>query len=192
MKRLITLMLLAVLGLASTQSFAQDIDRDIKRDAKKISRQLEKEGWEVFGSLYSLEDLLAQHYQTIRNGEGRVTEITGEVSNFRSKNLGAQTALANAANKYAAMTSTEVYGRTLNDMSFDANNPGEEYDRFAAAYESSVSKSIEGELELSFSIIRLVDKKKGLYEMQAYFTIDEHRAESSKLRAMEDWQKQNK
>ncbi len=191
MKRFITVLLSAVISLASVQSFAQDIDKDIRKDAKKAAKQLEKDGWEVFGSLYSLEDLLAKHYQTIRNGEGRVTEITGEASNFRSKNLGAQAVVMNAANKYAAMTAAEVYGRTLNDMSFDANNPGEEYDRFAAAYESSVGKSLEGEMEQSFAIIRLVDKKKQLYEMQAYYTIDEHRAESVKLRAMEDWKKEN-
>ena len=88
---------------------------------------------------------------------------------------------------HAVHTHSSAEGRIDSDMASDGLDVKSEFDHFYAAYERTVEKEIQGELQEKFSIIRQIDKEKGdpIYEMQTYFLVDEEAASRARIRAYE-------
>ena len=141
-------------------------------------------GWKLYGSTRSLDVALLTHYEKL-NKEGEETyEIMGNCSQFKSKNVGHQTCVNNAANLYAQQAGRQVKGRIVSDIAGNADDVAAEFDHFYAAYESLVQKEINGELQESFSVIK--ENKDGTFEMQTFFVVSESAATRARIRAYEN------
>lgn len=188
----ILMALLALCLMAPVSVDAQDsraLSKVLKKEFKQKKKELKKGKWEIYGSSFSIETALQRHYEKLLLGGEGVSEVQGVASNFNSKNIGHQMAVNNACNNYARRAGSTVRGRIVSDLAADAENIDTEFDKFYAAYESTVEKEIKGEMSESFSIIREVgkDKKSGkpMYEMQAFFIVDENAASRARIRAFE-------
>ena len=188
----IVIALMALCLLAPVSVNAQDsraISKVLKKEFKQKKKELKKGKWEIYGSSLSLETALQRHYEKLLLGGEGVSEVQGIASNFNSKNIGHQMAVNNACNTYARRAGSTVRGRIVSDLAADADNIDTEFDKFYAAYESTVEKEIKGEMSESFSIIRSIGKDsktgKEMYEMQTYFIVDENAASRARIRAFE-------
>lgn len=184
---LMTLCLLAPVSADAQNNRA--LGKVLKKEFKQKKKELKKGKWEIYGSSFSLETALQRHYEKLLAGGEGVSEVQGFASNFNSKNIGHQMSVNNACNNYARRAGSTVRGRIVSDITADADNIDSEFDKFYAAYESTVEKEIKGEMSESFSIIREVGKDKNsgkvMYEMQSFFIIDENAASRARLRAFE-------
>lgn len=193
MKRIIPILLalcFAAMPLATAQN--RTLERAQQRQYKAKMREFKKGGWQLYGSSSTMEVALLTHYDKLRaTSDGTaVYEIMGECTEFKSKNVGHQTCINNACILYAQAAGREVKGRIVNSLSGNADIPEQEFDRLYAAYESSVQKEINGELQESFSIIR--QKPNGNFEMQTYFVVNEDAATKARIRAFENAVKEEK
>ena len=160
------------------------LSKAVKKEYKTKMKEFKKGGWKLYGSTRSLDVALLTHYEKL-NKEGEETyEIMGACSQFKSKNVGHQTCVNNAANLYAQQARSQVKGRIVSDIAGNANDVAAEFDHFYAAYESLVQKEINGELQESFSVIK--ENKDGTFEMQTFFVVSESAATRARIRAYEN------
>lgn len=185
MKRLITILMALCLVLPySAAQNSKALQKVLKKEYKTKMKEFKKGDWAIYGSTRSLDTALLLHYEKLsKEGEGNY-EIMGNASGFKSKNVGHQTALNNAAVLYAAQAGRELKGRIVSDLAGNADDPESEFDHFYAAYESLVQKEINGELTESFSVIR--ERKDGTFEMQSFFVVSESAASRARIRAYEN------
>ena len=190
MKKLMMLLLACCMMMPA--AFAQNskaMQKALQKEYKTKMKEFKKEGWKLFGSSRSLDVALLSHYEKLgREGEENY-EIVGTSSQFKSKNVGHQRALNNAAKIYAQQAGRKVKGRIVSDLAGNDDDAKAEFDNFYAAYESLVEKEINGELQESFSIIR--ENGNGTYEMQTFFIISESAATRARIRAYENAAKES-
>ena len=190
MKKLMMLLLACCMMMPA--AFAQNskaMQKALQKEYKTKMKEFKKEGWKLFGSSRSLDVALLSHYEKLgREGEENY-EIVGTSSQFKSKNVGHQRALNNAAMIYAQQAGRKVKGRIVSDLAGNDDDAKAEFDNFYAAYESLVEKEINGELQESFSIIR--ENGNGTYEMQTFFIISESAATRARIRAYENAAKES-
>lgn len=160
------------------------LSKALKKEYKTKMKELKKGGWKLYGSTRSLDVALLTHYEKLnKDGEG-VYEIMGTCSQFKSKNVGHQTCVNNAANLYAQQAGRQVKGRIVSDIAGNADDVAAEFDHFYAAYESLVQKEINGELQESFCVIK--ENNDGTFEMQTFFVVSESAATRARIRAYEN------
>ena len=186
MRRIVVILLAVLLAAPMGNVSAQNLSKAIKKEYKAKMKQLKKEKWELYGSSRTLEVTLSKYYETL-DANPNVREIMGLAPRFKSKSVGHQTAINDACRTYAQQCGSTVKGRIDSDMASDGLDVKSEFDHFYAAYERTVEKEIQGELQEKFSIIRQIDKEKGdpIYEMQTYFLVDEEAASRARIRAYE-------
>ncbi|MBO7589788.1 MAG: hypothetical protein J6T18_10250 [Bacteroidaceae bacterium] len=186
MKRILILLIAAVLAVPVMNVSAQNLSKALKKEYKAKMKQLKKGKWELYGSSRTLDVTLAKFYEALE-ADGNVREIMGSASRFKSKTVGHQSAINDACRTYAQQCGSFVKGRIESDMASDVLNLNNEFDHFYAAYERLVEKEIQGELQEKFSLIRQIDKDGGdpVYEMQTYFIVDENAASKARVRAYE-------
>lgn len=184
MKKLI-LLIVTFFAFATVGTYAKDpLEKELKKEYKKKMKEYEKGGWVVFGSSRSLEVSLLKHYEKLNEGGDDVQEVVGIASQFKSKNVGHQTAINNACNTYARSAGSHIKGRIVSDMASNGDDVLAEFDHFYAAYETQVEKEIKGELSESYSVIK--DNGDGTYELQSYFIVNESAATKARIRAYEN------
>ena len=186
MRRIVVILLAVLLAAPMGNVSAQSLSKAIKKEYKAKMKQLKKEKWELYGSSRTLEVTLSKYYEAL-DANPNVREIMGLAPRFKSKSVGHQTAINDACRTYAQQCGSTVKGRIDSDMASDGLDVKSEFDHFYAAYERTVEKEIQGELQEKFSIIRQIDKEKGdpIYEMQTYFLVDEEAASRARIRAYE-------
>lgn len=186
MRRIVVILLAVLLASPMWNVSAQNLSKAIKKEYKAKMKQLKKEKWELYGSSRTLEVTLSKYYESL-DANPNVREIMGLAPRFKSKSVGHQTAINDACRTYAQQCGSTVKGRIDSDMASDGLDVKSEFDHFYAAYERTVEKEIQGELQEKFSIIRQIDKEKGdpIYEMQTYFLVDEEAASRARIRAYE-------
>lgn len=160
------------------------LNKALKKEYKSKMKEFKKEGWKLYGSTRSLDVALLVHYEKLVKDGEEAYEIMGACSQFKSKNVGHQTCVNNAANLYAQQASRQVKGRIVSDIAGNADDVAAEFDHFYAAYESLVQKEINGELQESFSVIK--ENKNGTFEMQTFFIVSESAATRARIRAYEN------
>lgn len=186
MKKIFVLALVAMMTLGMCQELNAEnklLRKAQKKEYKTKMKQLNKEGWTLYGSSRSLEVALLSHYDKLEQLGANGTELVGENGKFKSKNVGKQSAVNNACITYASEAGRHLKGRVVSDIFNNADNVDNEFDKFYGAYESLIEKEIKGELKESFSIIK--DNGDGTYAMQVYFIVDEAAASQARIRAME-------
>ena len=97
-----------------------------------------------------------------------------------------QQAINNACITSAQQAGSHLKGRVVSDIAANGDDTSAEFDHFYAAYERLVEKEIKGEMSESYSIIHCIDPKKGEYEMQTFFIVNESAATRARIRAMEN------
>lgn len=192
MKRILLFFLLAFTMASSFESSYADnklLRKAQKKEYKAKKKQFSKEGWTLYGSTRSLDVALLTHYDKLEQLGEKGSELMGEATKFKSKNVGKQTAINNACNIYAREAGSYVKGRIVSDIAGNADDVSAEFDHFYAAYETLVGKEIKGELKESFSIIK--DNGDGTFSMQVYFIVDEDAATQARIRAFENAAKES-
>lgn len=155
-----------------------------QKQAKKKLKEYEKDGWKIVGS-NTMEVALLRHYsKQIELGDDFV-EFHGVSTATKSKNVGEQMALNNAITKYANKAMSTVKGRVANDMYADGATEGEgEFEKFYAAYERLIETRVKNVLIPSYTIMR--KNENGLYEVEAYYIVDESKAHNARQAALEN------
>lgn len=165
------------------------MQKALKKEYKLKMKEFKKGGWTLYGSTRSLDVALLSHYEKLAKEGDNAYELMGACSQFKSKNVGHQTCINNAANTYALQAARTLKGRIVSDMAGNADDTAAEFDHFYAAYESLVQKEINGELQESFTVIR--ENKDGTFEMQAFFIVSESAATRARIRAYENAAKES-
>lgn len=165
------------------------MQKALKKEYKLKMKEFKKGGWTLYGSTRSLDVALLSHYEKLAKEGDNAYELMGACSQFKSKNVGHQTCINNAANTYALQAARTLKGRIVSDMAGNADDAAAEFDHFYAAYESLVQKEINGELQESFTVIR--ENKDGTFEMQAFFIVSESAATRARIRAYENAAKES-
>ena len=185
MKKIIMLLMALCLTLpAAVAQNSKALNKALKKEYKTKMKEFKKGGWKLYGSTRSLDVALLIHYEKLNKEGGDAYEIMGACSQFKSKNVGHQTCVNNAANIYASQAGRVLKGRVVSDMASNANDTSAEFDHFYAAYESLVQKEINGELQESFCVIK--ENKDGTFEMQAFFIVSENAATRARIRAYQN------
>lgn len=180
-------MILMAMALIVPSAIAQNnkaLEKELKKEYKNRIKTLKSEGWKLYGSSRSVEVALLLHYDKLGKLGEKGHEVMGEASRFKSKNVGMQSAINNACNKYAREAGSHVRGRVVSDMANMTEDMAGEFDHFYAAYETTVEKEIKGEMQQSYAVIK--DNGDGTFAMQVYFVIDEDAASKARIRAMEN------
>lgn len=186
MKRIIMLILAAILLMPAVDAENKQLQKALKKEYKAKMKEYKKGKWEPFGTTRTLEVALLQHYDQLNTLGDDAREVVGIASRFKSKNVGHQQAINNACISYAQQAGSHLKGRIVSDIAANGDDTSAEFDHFYAAYERLVEKEIQGEMVESFSVIRCVDPKAGEYEMQTFFIVNESAATRARIRAMEN------
>ena len=124
-------MLLLACCMMMPAAFAQNskaMQKALQKEYKTKMKEFKKEGWKLFGSSRSLDVALLSHYEKLgREGEENY-EIVGTSSQFKSKNVGHQRALNNAATIYAQQAGRKVKGRIVSDLAGNDDDDKAEID----------------------------------------------------------------
>ncbi len=188
-KVIIFLMALCMVLPSAVAQNSKALSKAQKKEYKIKMKEFKKEGWKLYGSSRSLDVALLTHYEKINKDGEETYEIMGNCSQFKSKNVGHQTCINNAANIYAQQAGRKLKGRIVSDIAGNGDDASAEFDHFYAAYESLVQKEINGELQESFCIIK--ENKGGTYEMQTFFIVSESTATRARIRAYENASKES-
>lgn len=186
---LVLLMALFMIAPSAEAQNSKALSKAQKKEYKTKMKEFKKGKWTLYGSTRSLDVALLTHYEKLAKEGEENYEIMGNCSKFKSKNVGHQTCVNNAANLYAQQAGRKVKGRIVSDIAGNGDDAAAEFDHFYAAYESQVQKEINGELQESFSVIR--DNKDGTFEMQTFFIVSESAATRARIRAYENAAKES-
>ena len=168
--------------LAQTnKKMEKTLNKQRDKEYKTKIKEYKKEGWKLSGSSRTLEVALLEHYSKLAESNQN-KEISGEVSQCQSINICKNFALINAQNRYAALASGNIKGRTEALLRADANMPEVEMDKFISAYENLVKAEVSGVLTESFSIVKDNGATK---EYKTFFILNEEKASLARKRAME-------
>jgi hypothetical protein len=151
-----------------------------EKEHKQKIKEYKKEGWKLSGSSRSIEVALMEHYAKLSEDGNK--EISGEVSQCKSINVCKQFAISNAQNAYAALAGGQVKGLITSMLSANADAPEEEMDKLVAAYKNEITADIRGALEESYAIVRDNGATK---EYKVFFIVNEEKARTARLRAMQ-------
>lgn len=190
MKRIILFLLTLCCIIPASAQLEKKIAKQMEQEYKKTIKLYKKEGWKLFGSSHSVEMALLLHYQKLYKAGEENQEIVGNCTRCKSKNVGHQTCINNAANIYAQQAKRIVSGRVASDIANSSDEDKAEFDRFYAAYESQVEKEINGELQETYCLIRPIGN--GEYEMEAHFIVSESAATRARIKAYENAARESK
>lgn len=190
MKRIILFLLTLCCIIPASAQLEKKIAKQMEQEYKKTIKLYKKEGWKLFGSSHSVEMALLLHYQKLYKAGEENQEIVGNCTRCKSKNVGHQTCINNAANIYAQQAKRVVSGRVASDIANSSDEDKAEFDRFYAAYESQVEKEINGELQETYCLIRPIGN--GEYEMEAHFIVSESAATRARIKAYENAARESK
>ena len=183
MKKLFIMLMAVCFMLPVANAQDKQMQKLITKQVKKKVKELEKEGYKIFGSTRTVEMALTKHYTTLETEGDKVTEVVG-FSKAKSHNLASMAAQNAAANKYASDCGKQVKGRVLSDMALNSADESEEFEKFYAAYEGKVEQEIRGELRSSFAVKK--DNPDGSISVEAYYIVNEDAASRARIKAFKN------
>lgn len=174
MKRLLFIMVAAIIAVTPVFAQTKKDAKAAKKEAKIAAANLKKEGYK----LLELGDLQIQLEDYLLKTKSGMKQIVGTAEGCMSLNLAKTTALNNAINEYATMSGGMVKGRiTSNTSSIN----GQQVDDIVAAYERLVLKEIKGEIQ---TCVTLVKESKKMYDVRVYCLVDYDAAHAARVKAM--------
>ncbi len=185
MKKVISILfaVLMIIPVISAEPVDAKRQKQLQKECKAKTTQLQKAGWEVLGSSYTLEGALQNHFNKLAELGEDAVEVYGTSTKVKSKNAGVQMAINNACITYAQQQGSDLKGRIVSELSADSSDPSMEMDKFFNAYERTVEKEIKGEMRPSYQLVRT--NPDGTYEIEVYFIVSEKAASAARIRAYE-------
>lgn len=191
MKKIISLFLAACLMapvcLMADNKLDKQIAKAVQKERKEKLKELKKEGWQIIGSS-TLEVALLKHYKALDSSEN-AREVVGIATSTKSKNAGIQMASSNAIFTYAQNSGSDLRGRINGELEASGTNADAEFENFYAAYERIVEREIKNEITPTLTLYR--PNGDGTFETQSFFVLNEDKAKSATLRAIEEATKQS-
>jgi hypothetical protein len=182
MKKIISILMLVMMFVTTAVAQPKENDKYLWKLAKKEAKKLEKDGWVADGSL-PLENLIYKHLQKLQdeNNQELIANVVGS-TNVKTLNQGQQWAATIASVSYAKQAGQVVRGRNAAEVGAGTEDMPSA-DSFYDAYESSVKKTINGELKKSYSVYR--EKANGTIDYKAVYVVNEENATKARIRAMQ-------
>jgi hypothetical protein len=182
MKKIISILMLVMMFVTTAVAQPKENDKALWKLAKKEAKKLEKDGWVADGSL-PLENLIYKHLQKLQdeNNQELIANVVGS-TNVKTLNQGQQWAATIASVSYAKQAGQVVRGRNAAEVGAGTEDMPSA-DSFYDAYESSVKKTINGELKKSYSVYR--EKENGTIDYKAVYVVNEENATKARIRAMQ-------
>lgn len=174
MKKVI-LLIVCCLFVSTSITYAQT-SKQTKKVIKTNAKQFAKEGWSLDGT-GTFASVLTAHYAQMESGDAY--ELVGNATDKKSINLAKSVARNNAINEYAEYARSMVRARINTDLK-DLNE--EQRENFVAGYERVVLKELNGAIKPSFNLYRR--NSNGMYEMRAFFLINEKAAAEMNKKAL--------
>ena len=175
MKRFLLIAVAAPVALTTLCGQSKSELRNAKQDAASAARTLKREGFKPI-ELGGTDSLLERYFLKTQSG---CRQIVGTAEDCITLNLAKTTALANAANEYAAHDGGVVRGRIVSSTS---SMSGEQLDNVVASYERIVQKEIKGEL---IPFVTCVRNRKNRYSARIYCLVDADTASKARIRTLE-------
>jgi hypothetical protein len=174
--------MLVVVFVTTAVAQPKENDKALWKNAQKQAKKLEKDGWVADGSL-PLENLIYKHLKKLQdeNNQELIANVVGS-TNVKTLNQGQQWAATIASVSYAKQAGQVVRGRNAAEVGAGTEDMPSA-DSFYDAYESSVKKTINGELKKSYSVYR--EKANGTIDYKAVYVVNEENATKARIRAMQ-------
>lgn len=175
MKRIVFLVVAALVALAPVSAQSRQELRAAKKEAAEAAKRLKRDGYKPV-ELGDIQTRLEKYFLKTYAG---CAQVIGVAENCISTNLGQVTALANAANQYALLAGGDIRGRMVSSTS---SMSGQEMDNLVSSFERIVEKEIRGELVPYVTAVRT---RRGKVSARAYCIVDQDAAYRLRRRAME-------
>ena len=174
MKKIFTLLLVALIGLGSSMAYADSSSKEQKqwtknaeKMAKKTAKDLKKQKW-LFNGTSSLEHALMNYYLATDSQCGGTKEgKTAQVDGMKSMSLAEKKILMNAQTEYIQELKTAIQGSIV-DHSSQTND--EALEAYVSDIEARISGEIKGDVRRAFSVYR--QEKNGTYTVRGFIIID--------------------
>ncbi|MBR6655103.1 MAG: hypothetical protein IKL20_00665 [Alistipes sp.] len=177
MKKILLLLGVAMLAIAPVSAQSKKDVRLAKKEAKKAVKAAEKEGYKML-EVGDLETRIAKHLEKVY--AGTAFQIVNTAEGKRSVNMAKSIARNNIINEHAESARAIVKGRVTSDM-HDVNSVQAE--NFVAAYERLVCAELNGEVRVSYTLVRH-NKKQNTYDVKLVCLIDYDAAHQRHLNAI--------
>lgn len=166
MKKLFLVLAAVVVAIAPLSAQVdKDVARTAKKDAAKSAKAALKDGYTMLES-GDLESRIAKHLEMVYSKTA--FEITNTAEGKRSVNMAKTIARNNVLNEHAESARSMVKARVTSDMQ-DVNNVQSE--NFVAAYERLVCSELNGEVRVSYTLVRH-NKKDNTYDVKLVCLVD--------------------
>ena len=177
MKKVLLILVAALVAVAplSAQS-AKDV-RSAKKEAKASAKEAYKDGYKMLEA-GDLETRIAKHLEKVY--AGTAFQIVNTAEGKRSLNMAKTIARNNVLNEHAEQARSMVKGRVTSDMQ-DVNEVQRE--NFVAAYERLICAELNGEVRVSYTLVRH-NKKENTYDVKLVCLVDYDAAHQVHLNAI--------
>ena len=177
MKKILLRLSVVLLAAAPLSAQTNKQSRLAKKEAKKAVKEAEKEGFKML-EVGDLEMRIAQHLEKVYAGSA--FQIVNTAEGKKSINMAKTIARNNILNEHAESARAIVKGRVTSDM-HDVNNVQSE--NFVAAYERLVLAELNGEVRVSYTLVRH-NKKQNTYDVKLVCLVDYDAAHQAHLNAI--------
>ena len=177
MKKFLILGIVALFAITPIYAQTNKQSRMAKKEAKKAVKDAEKEGYKML-EVGDLEMRIANHLEKVY--AGTAFQIVNTAEGKRSVNMAKSIARNNVLNEHAENARSIVKGRVTSDM-HDVGNVQAE--NFVAAYERLVLAELNGEVRVSYTLVRH-NKKQNTYDVKLVCLVDYDAAHKAHLNAI--------
>lgn len=175
MKKVLTIMIAALVALAPAFGQNRSDLKSAKKEAASAAKMLKREGFKPV-ELGDVKTRLEKYFLKVNAG---CAQVIGVADNCLSTNLAQVTALSNAATQYAMLAGGDVRGRIVSSTT---SLSGQQVDNIVSSFERLVEKDIRGELVPYVTAVR---EKKGRITARVYCIVDIDAAAQLRRRALE-------
>ena len=177
MKKLLLLLSIVLIAVAPVSAQTNKQIRQAKKEAKKAVKEAKKDGYKML-EVGDLETTIAKHIAKVN--AGTAFQIVNTAEGKRSVNMAKTIARNNVLNEHAEAARSLVKGRVTSDMHDITDVQAE---NFVAAYERLVCAELNGEVRVSYTLVRH-NKKKNTYDVKLVCLVDYDAAHKAHLNAI--------
>jgi len=167
--RTLQLSLLTALFFACCHVGTAQVKNGFDKECKKVCRQLQKDGWSVYGSTQSMDAVLLAYYKLQQEKGDRCRPLTG-MGSGTTVAIALRRAVNNANVQYASMQGSQVNSRLEVTGAQEVTSDTAAYsESLRSSSVSSVSQHVRS-LSPNFTLVR--QRSDGVVEVQAYCLVE--------------------
>ncbi|MBO6297152.1 MAG: hypothetical protein J6M54_06490 [Prevotella sp.] len=116
--------------------------KELRRECQKMTKQLNKEGWKVYGKKQTVDKALEEYYGKL-GASGTVAYTIEGRGTANSVNIAVRKAQSNASAQYATMRESHVAGTSNINMTNTESSEAHSETQFDASYTSSTEQQVK-------------------------------------------------